>query len=99
MESAVPDEAEKAVAAVLPEVSQEVPKELAGLDGSEQEGSVVSPEVQEGEMEGEYLVPAAKGGDYEEEESEEFLTRAYRKMRIHRIFKNLCKHDPQWDKY
>jgi hypothetical protein len=36
---------------------------------------VVSPEVQEGEMEGEYLVPAAKGGDYEEEESDEFLTR------------------------
>jgi hypothetical protein len=52
----------------LPEVSQDNPKELAGSDGSEQEGSV------EGEMEGEYLVPAAKGGDYEEEESDEFLT-------------------------
>jgi hypothetical protein len=45
---------------VLPEVSQEVQEELAGLDGSEQE--------QEGEMEGECLVPVAKGGDYEEEE-------------------------------
>jgi hypothetical protein len=54
----------------LPEVSQEVPKELAGLDGSEQEGSVVLPEVQEGEMEGEFLVPAAKGGDYEDEDSD-----------------------------
>jgi hypothetical protein len=32
------------------------------------------PEVQEGEMEGEYLVPAAKGGDNEEEESDEGLT-------------------------
>ncbi len=53
----------------MPEVSQEVPKELAGWDGSEQEGSV------EGEMEGEHLVPAAKGGDHEEEESDEFLTR------------------------
>jgi hypothetical protein len=67
-ESSVPDEAKKVGAKVLPEVSQEVPKDLAGSAGSEQEGSV------KGEMEGEYLVPAAKGGDHEEEDSEEYLT-------------------------
>jgi hypothetical protein len=73
-ESAVPDNTEN-VAVVLPEVSQEVAKELAGSDRAEQEGAVVLPEVQEEEMEGEYLVPATKGGDYEEEESDKFLTR------------------------
>jgi hypothetical protein len=52
----------------LPEASQDNPKELAGSDGSEQEGSL------EGVMEGESLIPAAKGGDHEEEESEEYLT-------------------------
>jgi hypothetical protein len=67
-EAAVPDKAKKVGAKVLPEVSQDNPKELAGSDGSEQEGSV------EGEMEGESLVPAAKGGDYKEEESDKFLT-------------------------
>jgi hypothetical protein len=69
-ESSVPDEAKKVGAKVLPEVSQEVPKDLAGSAGSEQEGSV------KGEMEGEYLVPAAKGGDHEEEFSEEYLTQS-----------------------
>jgi hypothetical protein len=69
-ESEVPDEAKKVGAKVLPEVSQEVPKDLAGSAGSEQEGSV------KGEMEGEYLVPAAKGGDHEEEFSEEYLTQS-----------------------
>jgi hypothetical protein len=86
-ESVVPDEAEKVVAKVLPEVSQEVPKELAGSDGSEQEGSVNLPEVQEGEMEGEYLVPAAKGGDHEEEESEEYLTHSDI-MKIHCVLEH-----------
>jgi hypothetical protein len=80
-ESAVPDEAEKVVAKVLPEVSQEVPKDLAGSDGSEQEGSV------KGEMEGEYLVPAAKGGDHEEEESEEYLTHSDI-MKIHCVLQH-----------
>jgi hypothetical protein len=69
-ESEVPDEAKKVGAKFLPEVSQEVPKDLAGSAGSEQEGSV------KGEMEGEYLVPAAKGGDHEEEFSEEYLTQS-----------------------
>jgi hypothetical protein len=80
-ESSVPDEAKKVGAKVLPEVSQDNPKELAGSDGSEQEGSV------EGEMEGEHLVPAAKGGDHEEEESEEYLTHSDI-MKIHCVLQH-----------
>jgi hypothetical protein len=80
-ESEVPNEAKKVGAKVLPEVSQEVPKELAGSDRSEQEGSM------EGEMEGGYLVPAAKGGDHEEEESEEYLTHSDI-MKIHCVLEH-----------
>jgi len=86
-ESSVPDEAKKVGAKVLPEVSQEVPKDLAGSAGSEQEGSV------KGEMEGEYLVPAAKGGDHEEEESEEYLTHSDI-MKIHCVLEHGKASDP-----
>ena len=86
-ESSVPDEAKKVGAKVLPEVSQEVPKDLAGSAGSEQEGSV------KGEMEGEYLVPAAKGGDHEEEDSEEYLTHSDI-MKIHCVLEHGKASDP-----
>jgi hypothetical protein len=85
--SSVPDEAKKVGAKVLPEVSQEVPKDLAGSAGSEQEGSV------KGEMEGEYLVPAAKGGDHEEEDSEEYLTHSDI-VKIHCVLEHGKASDP-----